>query len=234
MEERNIRRSEPLATVSPASPAVELPRTERIPTQERSGAGPTEPVTESLPRRRQEFLLRRPGFAPLAPIVGWLVAWGAASLAAACVVAAGVELGLGLGFATGGVGIDDGLGAGIWLLVIQAGAFLLGGYAAARMARAHGVLHAAAVWLLAMLATGADAVVQTVRDGGESPLAQLGIPYWVGTGFEDDAAFVGALAIFAGVSLVAAIIGGIMGQAANRAAMREVRVEESATHPSAA
>jgi hypothetical protein len=99
-------------------------------------------------------------------------------------VQANVDLGLGLGIADADVaGLNDGFRAGLWLLIIQAGAFIVGGYVAARMARNRGTLHAVLAWLIAMLATGADALVQYVRDGGRSVLADLRIPYWIENGY---------------------------------------------------
>ena len=65
---------------------------------------------------------------------------------------ANVHTGFGLGIATGGQR-DNGFWAGLWLLVVTGGAFVLGGYAAARIARAHGPLHGVLVWVVAMLAT---------------------------------------------------------------------------------
>jgi hypothetical protein len=168
-------------------------------------------------------LMRIPGSSPMAPIVGWLTAWGAAALAWSCLTAAGVDLGLGLGLANGQGVVEDRAWPGIWLLIVQAGAFVIGGFAAARMARGNGMVHAALAWVVAMLATGADAIVQTVRDTGRSPLGQIGIPFWVETGLAVDGWLVLALAIFALGSLAGALLGGLLGTAANRAAVREVR-----------
>jgi hypothetical protein len=188
-----------------------------VPTRDSEAA--TRPVTRAP-------VLRVPSFAPLAPFGGWLAAWGAAALAASCLVQANVDLGLGLGIADADVaGLNDGFRAGLWLLIIQAGAFIVGGYVAARMARNRGTLHAVLAWLIAMLATGADALVQYVRDGGRSVLADLRIPYWIENGYPGGWDTAVALGIFALAALAGALIGGGLGSAANAAAKRDVAVD---------
>jgi len=155
-------------------------------------------------------------FAPDAILIGWLAAWGGAVLAAACLREAGVDLGLGLGIATGDPGVEDRLMPGIWMLVIQAGAFLVGGYAAARLARARALLHAGLAWAVAMLATGADAIIDARRDDGGSVLARLDLPHWAGTGLSGAWEEGLALAAFALAGLAGALIGGSLAAAANR------------------
>ncbi|HSJ73139.1 MAG TPA: hypothetical protein VK904_02385 [Miltoncostaeaceae bacterium] len=169
----------------------------------------------ATPRERTYTL--RP-LSPTAPFLGWLTAWGAAALAFACLREAGVDLGLGLGIATGDPGVEDRFLPGLWLLLVQAGAFLLGGYAAARIARANGLLHAGLAWCVAMLATGADAIVIALRDGGESVLQALGLPHWVHTGLSGTWEEALALAVFALAGLAGALIGGALADATNRSA----------------
>src|SRR5262245_29549476 len=179
----------------------------------------TEPVatttTTTTTRRQRTYTVRVPPLSPEAPFLGWLTAWGAAALAAACLHEAGVSLGLGLGIATGDPGVEDGFLPGLWLLVVQAGACLLGGYAAGRIARANAPLHAALAWCVAMLATGADAIVIALRDGGESVVQSLGLPHWVHTGLSGTWEEALALAVFALGSLAGALIGGSLAAAAN-------------------
>ena len=74
-----------------------------------------------------------------------------------------------------------------------------------------------------MLATGADAIVIAVRDGGESVLQSLGIPHWVHTGLSGTWEEVLALAIFALAGLAGALIGGSLAAAAGRRAAAEPR-----------
>jgi hypothetical protein len=172
--------------------------------------------TQVATPRQRTYTLRVPPLSPDAPFLGWLAAWGAAALAMACLREAGVDLGLGLGIATGDPGVEDGFLPGLWVVLVQAGAFLLGGYAAARIARANYLLHAGLAWCVAMLATGADAIVIALRDGGESVLQSLGIPHLVHTGLSGTWEEVLALAIFALAGLAGALIGGSLAAAAGR------------------
>jgi hypothetical protein len=173
--------------------------------------------------RGREPVMRVPHFfSPTAPLGGWLAAWGAAALAAACLEAAGVDLGLGLGIANAQqLGVEDGFGSGLAVLIVQGGAFIFGGYVAARMARSWGLLHAGVAWVLAMLATGADAIIQGLR-GEPSVVTRIpGIPYWIDTGLGGNGRLAVALAIFALAGLAGALIGGALGTIANRAARRD-------------
>ena len=191
-------------------------------------------VTEAATPMRARRGVRLPPFTPFAPVAGWLTAWGAAALAASCLISAEVDLGLGLGIGGASAGELDASSVfdsanfwpSIWLLVVQAGAFLLGGYAAARLARHRGTTHALLAWVLAMAASGADAIVAWIRDEPQV-IQALTLPTWVNNGLEAEVGTGIALAIFALVSLVAVLIGGALGQSANRAA--RIEVEEPTT-----
>jgi len=165
---------------------------------------------------QERAALRIPLFSPLAPIGGWLAAWGAAALATACLIEAGVAVGLGFGIANGSISVNSGFWAGLWTLVIQAGAFLLGGYVAGRMARARAMLHAGLAWLVAMLATAADAIIVNARDSGTSVLGRLHLPQWAGLGGTYQTRVVIPLVIFAAGALIGALIGGALAAGANR------------------
>ena len=182
----------------------------------------TGPTGAPRPAARAMAMMRVPGFAPFAPVAGWLVAWGAAALAATCLLTAGLDLGFGLGLVEGAFG-TDGFAAGAWIAIVQAGAFLLGGYVAARSARGRGLTHAVLAWAVAMIATGADAIVADWRDA-ESVLEPLYIPFWIGSGLGQSLDAALALGAFAVAALAGVLIGGAMGAAANRAATREVTV----------
>lgn len=203
---------------------------ERPDTGERAAAAPSAPdapATEPLPDRTDDAarVVRVPPLAPLAPVLGWLTAWGAAVTAAACLREAGVDLGFGVGIATGDTGVEDGFWPGIWMILVQAGAFALGGYAAARLARTRALLHAVLAWVVAMLATGADAVVLAVRDSGDSVLAALDLPHWAETGLSGTWEEALALAVLALAGLAGALIGGSFGAGANRAAAAAARAD---------
>lgn len=174
-------------------------------------------ATREIPSPREG--MRVPPVTPLAPVAGWLTAWGAAVLAMGCLDAAGVDTGLGLGVAGGAPGVEDDLWPGVWVLVVQAAAFALGGYAAARMARNRAVSHAVIAWLLAMLATGGDAIDGLVRDPAAGVLAGLDLPHWLDTGLSGDWEAAIALTAIALAGLAGALIGGSVGAAANRMAL---------------
>lgn len=163
-----------------------------------------------------------PSFSPLAVVGGLFAAWGLAALAAQILQEAGVGLGQGFGIASG-QGVPDALWDGVWLLAIQAVAWIFGGYVAARMARNNGTRHALLAWVLAMLATGADAIMREVRDGYTSVLAARDLPSWVDTGLDGGAAAGLVFALFALGALVAALAGGGIGSGANALARRRAR-----------
>jgi hypothetical protein len=176
-------------------------------------------------------MLRRPAAGSmLSPIGGWLAAWGGAALAVQCLVAAGVTLGIGFGIANGTLSDIDpardvssgSFWPSVWMLVIQAGAFLAGGYVAGRMARRLGTMHAVAAWAIAMLATGADAIVAAIRDQPQV-IGALGLPTWVNNGLETSAGTIVAYAILAVGGLFGAILGGMLADAANRADLVRTR-----------
>ena len=173
---------------------------------------PAQPDTPDIVEAKR--VLRVPSFSVLAPIAGWLTAWGAAALATAAVLEAGVSLGFGFGIADGSIDVDSGFWAGLWTLVIQAGAFLFGGYVAGRMARTRAIAHAVLAWFVAMAATAADAIVVSVGQGRSSVLAPLRLPQW--TGLNYDNIVVIPLIIFGAGALVAVIVGGSLAAGANR------------------
>lgn len=197
--------------------------------------------TTAPPRDARHVALRPPAGSALSPLAGWLTAWGAASLAAACLAAAGVALGLGFGIADASVtGIDPGAAVrspdfwpSIWMLVVQAGAFVVGGYVAGRMARRRGVSHAVAAWILAMLATGADAIIAAGR-GGPQVIQHLGLPTWVHNGIAPSFGAGLAFALLALGSLIGAVVGGALAQAANRLDLIVVPAEPAAAGGAAA
>ena len=222
VDEGGVTGPEPYTDPPPEKPPTDAgdPTTTKTVVQDR----PVEPVAEPpTTLRGREPVMRVPHFfSPTAPLGGWLAAWGAAALAAACLEAAGVDLGLGLGIANAQqLGVEDGFGSGLAVLIVQGGAFIFGGYVAARMARSWGLLHAGAAWALAMLATGADAIIQGLRDEPSVVTRIPGIPYWIDTGLGGTGRLTVALAIFALAGLAGALIGGSLGTIANRAARRD-------------
>jgi hypothetical protein len=163
---------------------------------------------------KTKAVLRIPSFSVIAPIGGWLAAWGAAAVAIAALEEAGVGIGFGFGIADGSIDVNSGFWAGLWTLVVQAGAFLLGGYVAGRMARTRAIGHAVLAWFIAMAATAVDAIVVAAGENRSSVLAPLRLPQWAGLDYERTV--VVPLIIFAAGALVAAIVGGSLAAGANR------------------
>lgn len=163
---------------------------------------------------KTKAVLRIPSFSVIAPIGGWLAAWGAAAVAIAALEEAGVGIGFGFGIAGGSIDVNSGFWAGLWTLVVQAGAFLFGGYVAGRMARTRAIGHAVLAWFIAMAATAADAIVVAAGSDRSSVLAPLRLPQWAGLDYERTV--VVPLIIFAAGALVAAIVGGSLAAGANR------------------
>ena len=175
---------------------------------------------DSRPSRSDDIettsVLRVPTFSPVAPIVGLLAAWGTIVVASAILTKVGLDLGFNLGFASGGAG-DDGFWAGIWLLIVNAGGFVVGGYTAARLARANGTRHAVAVWIVAMAATAADAVVDVIESSDTGTIRLIpGVPFWTDSGLTSVGRAIAVLAVFAAAALIGSIVGGGFGQTANR------------------
>ncbi len=179
---------------------------------------PTRPDTRDVVEAPREVetrhVLRIPTFSLIAPIAGWLTAWGAAALATVAVIEAGVGVGFGFGIADGSIDVDSGFWAGLWTLVIQAGAFLFGGYVAGRMARTRAIAHAVLAWFVAMAATAADAIVVATGQGRSSVLAPLRLPQWAGLTYDNTVVI--PMIIFAAGALVAVVVGGSLAAGANR------------------
>jgi hypothetical protein len=183
------------------------------------GHGDREAGADELPAPdvEQASVLRVPTFSLLACLLGWLSAWGAIAVATSILDRSDVPLGFNLGIASGGPG-DDGFWAGVWLLLVSLGGFLVGGYNTARVARANGTRHAIVMFLIAMGATLADALVEWSRSGDQGVIRRIpGVPFWAETGLADHGETLLVLALFAGAALVGSLLGGALGQGVNRA-----------------
>jgi hypothetical protein len=174
-----------------------------------------QPTTVDLTDKRRS-VLRVPKLSPLAPVLGWVVAWGSIAIVSSVLDRLNVPFGFNLGMADGGPG-DDGFPAGVWALAVSAGAFVVGGYTAARIARAHGPKHAVFVWVIAMLASMTDAIVEASGRGVDGFIRLLpGVPFWSDTGLGGNGEVVLIMTIFAVISLAGVLVGGVLGQTANR------------------
>lgn len=152
---------------------------------------------------------------------GWLAATGMAVLLTALVAGAGTALGLGRNVNTTAPTAGDvqtvGVVGGIVLLVIVFVAYLCGGYVAGRMSRFSGVKQGIAVWLWAVIIAIIVAVIGAVAGARFDVLANLnGFPRIpVNEGTLTIAGVVTAVGL-ALVSLIGAILGGVLGMRFHR------------------
>jgi len=152
---------------------------------------------------------------------GWLAATGMAVLLTALVAGAGTALGLGANVNTTAPTANDvqtvGIVGGIVLLVIVFVAYLCGGFVAGRMSRFNGVQQGVAVWLWAVIIAIVVAVISAVAGARFDVLANLnGFPRIpINEGTLTLAGVVTAVGL-AVVSLVGAILGGVLGMRFHR------------------
>ena len=152
---------------------------------------------------------------------GWLAATGMAVLLTALVAGAGTALGLGGNVNTTAPTASDvqtvGIVGGIVLLVIVFVAYLCGGFVAGRMSRFNGVRQGIAVWLWAVIIAIVVAIIGAVAGAKFDVLANLnGFPRIpVNEGTLTMAGVVTAVGL-AVVSLVGAILGGVLGMRFHR------------------
>lgn len=147
---------------------------------------------------------------------GWLSANGMAVLLIALLSALGVALGLTSRLddpaqATEQAASGTGLGAGIAVLVALFLAYLAGGYVAGRMARFDGAKQGLAVWVIGLLVVLLLALAGLVFGSQYNVLAQLDLPRIpIDEGTATTAGII-ALAAILVVTLVAAVLGGLLG-----------------------
>ena len=152
---------------------------------------------------------------------GWLAATGMAVLLTALVAGAGTALGLGANVNTTAPTASDvqtvGIVGGIVLLVIVFVAYLCGGFVAGRMSRFNGVRQGVAVWLWAVIIAIVVAIIGAVAGARFDVLANLnGFPRIpINEGTLTLAGVVTAVGL-AVVSLVGAILGGVLGMRFHR------------------
>jgi hypothetical protein len=147
---------------------------------------------------------------------GWLSANGMAVLLLALLSAAGLAFGLSSSVDSAGEAADSatsgiGLGAGIALLVALFLAYLAGGYVAGRMARFDGVKQGIAVWVIGLVVAVLLALAGVLFGSQYNVLSQLNLPRIpIDEGTATTAGLI-ALAAVLVVTLLGAILGGILG-----------------------
>lgn len=150
-----------------------------------------------------------------ATFLGWLTAVGAILVLASLVTA--VVTGLGIDDQVSTQNLRDvGIGAAIVLLVILAVAYYLGGYVAGRMSRFNGLRQGLVVWLWGLLIAVVLAVVGVIADDQTNITNRLSLPPIPISSNDVTAAGLIGLAVVLGVTLLAAMAGGLAGMRFHR------------------
>ena len=160
---------------------------------------------------REHQRARFGGFSWGADFFGWLAAAGLTAILAGIVAAAGAALNL-----TKGSAETIGLGGGIALLVVLFIAYLAGGYVAGRMGRFDGARQGFGVWLWGIIIAVAVAVLAAIGGSKYNVLENFNLPRIPVD--QGDLATGGAIALAAAliVTIVAAILGGKVGERFHR------------------
>lgn len=179
----------------------------------------TYPTVAPVDDRRPVLDQPRPGSGWGTAFFGWLAANGLMVLLIALVAASGTAVDLTT--QPSGTTLTDsattiGLSGAVALLVVVTLSFLTGGYVAGRMGDSHGALHGFGVWLLGAAITLLLGLVGMLYGSRYDVLALLNLPRIpVDQGTVTQFAGV-ALAVVAVVSLVAAVVGGRLGERTHR------------------
>ena len=154
-----------------------------------------------------------------AAFFGWLVAVGLGSLLTALVVAAGAAIAISEFESVGDASSETetiGLAGGIALLAVAVIAYFAGGYVAGRMSRFDGGRQGLAVWILAILAIAALAILGAVAGEEYNLFAALELPRIPIDEGDITTGGVVALILIAIGTLLAAMAGGKAGESYHR------------------
>ncbi len=209
------------AAATPAAPPTETRPVERGPAAEGAVAAGE---SEGRDDRRRRELNRFRGLNLGAAFFGWLVAVGIATLLTAVLGAAGAALALTQNaVANSGTATTLTIAGAVLLAVILLLAYYAGGYVAGRLSRFSGGVQGFGVWIIALLVTVALAVAGAVAGSKYNVLSQLRLPSIPvnGQSFATGGAI--ALVAMAILTLLAAILGGVMGLRYHRRVDRAVR-----------
>jgi hypothetical protein len=175
---------------------------------------------EARLRQRDEY----GGFNWGAAFFGWLVAIGMGVLLTALLGAAGAAIGL-----TNGANKSDadtiGIVGGVLLIVVAMLAYYCGGYVAGRMSRFDGARQGFGVWLMGLIVTIALAAAGAIFGDQYNLLEQLNLPRIPVSTSDLTTGGIIALAAIAIGSLIAAIVGGKVGERYHRKVDRAAIVD---------
>jgi hypothetical protein len=221
--------SESPTVVQPATAGTDrtptTPATAVAPAAGHATPGHSEPVPQADQRpastagRKEVVAAQRARYGGIswgAAFFGWLSANGVAVLLIALLSALGVAFGLTAGLDDPAAATDQatsgiGLGAGIALLAALFLAYLAGGYVAGRMARFDGAKQGVAVWVIGLLVVLLLALAGLVFGSQYNVLSQLDLPRIpIDEGTATTAGIISLVAVLV-VTLVAAVLGGLMG-----------------------
>jgi hypothetical protein len=181
------------------------------------GRSPGEPVSQA--GRKEVVAAQRAKYGGISwgsAFFGWLTANGMAVLLLALLSAVGAGFGLTSQLddpaeATEQATSGAGLGAGIAVLVALFLAYLAGGYVAGRMARFDGAKQGLAVWVVGLLVVLLLTLAGLVFGSQYNVLSELDLPRLpIDEGTATTAGII-ALASILVVTLVAAVLGGLLG-----------------------
>lgn len=170
---------------------------------------------EARERQREAF----GGFQLGAAFFGWLVAVGIAVILTAIVGAAGTAIGLSSSGKSSDVSKSAGtigIVGGALLIVILAIAYYAGGYVAGRLARFDGARQGLGTWIIGLVVTILIAVAGYIAGSQYNVFKGLNLPRIPVSGEKLTGGGVITLVAIAIVSLIAAILGGKLGERFHR------------------
>ncbi len=179
-------------------------------------------VAEERARQRERFGGAKIG----AAFFGWLVAIGMTVLLSA--VAAGIGAAVGQTVALDPAGADAaaiGLTGAATVLVVLTLAYLAGGYVAGRLARFDGTRNGILTWLLGMIITVLAGLIAAAVGSNSDLVARVRLPAFPGDLATLTIGGLIALAVLLVVTLLAAAVGGRLGERFHR------RVDRSGLTP---
>jgi hypothetical protein len=209
-------------TAHTGTPTADGPRTAVLPAVAPGSAPATAATTADpagAPAGRKEVVAaqkaRYGGISWGSAFFGWLSANGVAVLLIAILSAAGVAFGLTQDLDSADEAADQaatiGISGGIALLVLLFLAYLAGGYVAGRMARFDGAKQGIAVWLIGLVVVVLLALAGVVFGAQYNVLSQLDLPRIpIDEGTATTAGVIALVAVLL-VTLLAAVLGGLLG-----------------------
>ena len=208
--ERTVTTTDRIPTTPSVAPAVSPPAHPDTATATDTTAAPAT-RTEVVAAQKARY----GGISWGSAFFGWLSANGVAVLLIALLSAAGVAFGLTSSLDSAGEAADQaatlGIGGGIALLVLLFLAYLAGGYVAGRMARFDGAKQGIAVWVIGLVVVLLLALAGLVFGAQYNVLSRLNLPRIpIDEGTATTAGIIALVAVLL-VTLVAAVLGGLLG-----------------------